>query len=155
MRPLTETKPKPLIEVRGKPLLAYHLEALVAAGFDDIVVNASYLSGQIADFCGDGSRWGCRITLSLEPEPLETAGGIRHALDRLGPEPFAVINADVFTDFPFQRLQRLALTDDVAHVIMTPNPPHHVAGDFHVFEGRITANRGPRATFSGLSLIHI
>ena len=50
MRPLTDSRPKPLIEVDGKPLLAFHLERLVAAGFTDIVVNASYFSEQIEPF---------------------------------------------------------------------------------------------------------
>ena len=52
----TADKPKPLIEVSGKSLLAFHLERLVAAGFSDIVVNASYHAQQIVDYCGDGTR---------------------------------------------------------------------------------------------------
>ena len=153
MRPLTVDKPKPLIEVSGKPLLALHLERLVAAGFSDIVVNASYHAQQIVDYCGDGSRWGCRINVIVEPTPLETAGGILNALPLLGDEPFAVINGDVFTDFPLDRLRLHDLEADHAHLVMIPNPAHHPDGDFLLSEGRIRTGNGPRVTFSGLSVM--
>lgn len=153
MRPLTDDKPKPLIEVAGKPLLAFHLERLVAAGFSDIVVNASYHAQQIVDYCGDGTRWGCRITVIVEPTPLETAGGILNALPWLGDEPFAVVNGDVFTDYPLDRLRLHDLEADHAHLIMIPNPEHHPGGDFTLSDGRIGEGSGPRVTFSGLSVM--
>ncbi|MGB2199633.1 MAG: nucleotidyltransferase family protein, partial [Luminiphilus sp.] len=83
MRPLTDATPKPLINVAGKTLLERHIEGLVSAGFTDLVINASYLADQVAAFCNDGRRWGCRIHLSVEETPLETAGGIRKALPLL------------------------------------------------------------------------
>lgn len=153
MRPLTDDKPKPLIEAAGKPLLAFHLERLVAAGFSDIVVNASYHAQQIVDYCGDGTRWGCRITVIVEPTPLETAGGILNALPRLGDEPFAVVNGDVFTDYPLDRLRLHDLEADHAHLVMIPNPEHHPDGDFTLTDGRIGEGSGPRVTFSGLSVM--
>lgn len=153
MRPLTDDKPKPLIEVAGKPLLAFHLERLVAAGFSDIVVNASYHAQQIVDYCGDGTRWGCRITVIVEPTPLETAGGILNALPWLGDEPFAVVNGDVFTDYPLDRLRLHDLEADHAHLVMIPNPEHHPDGDFTLSDGRIGEGSGPRLTFSGLSVM--
>ena len=153
MRPLTDDKPKPLIEVARKPLLAFHLERLVAAGFSDIVVNASYHAQQIVDYCGDGTRWGCRITVIVEPTPLETAGGILNALPWLGDEPFAVVNGDVFTDYPLDRLRLHDLEADHAHLVMIPNPEHHPDGDFTLSDGRIEEGSGPRVTFSGLSVM--
>ena len=45
------------------------------------------------------------IAYSEEGEPpLETAGGIVHALPMLGLEPFVLVNSDVFTDFDFRVL---------------------------------------------------
>ena len=153
MRPLTNNKPKPLIEVSGKSLLAFHLERLVAAGFSDVVVNASYHAQQIVDYCGDGARWGCRINVIVESTPLETAGGILNALPLLGDEPFAVINGDVFTDYPLDRLRSYDLGANDAHLVMVPNPAHHSEGDFVLSEGRIKAGSGSRMTFSGLSVM--
>jgi MurNAc alpha-1-phosphate uridylyltransferase len=153
MRPLTDSLPKPLIEVDGKPLLAFHLERLVAAGFTDIVVNASYFSEQIEAFCGDGSRWGCHVKVVVEPKPLETAGGILNALPLLGDEPFALVNGDVFTHYPFEQLRRHDLKNDLAHLVMIPNPTHHPEGDFQLSETRIVEAQTSRTTFSGLSVM--
>ena len=153
MRPLTDSLPKPLIEVDGKPLLAFHLERLVAAGFTHIVVNASYFSEQIEAFCGDGSRWGCHVKVVVEPKPLETAGGILNALPLLGDEPFAVVNGDVFTHYPFEQLRRHDPNTDLAHLVMIPNPIHHPEGDFQLLETRIVDAEPLRTTFSGLSVM--
>ena len=153
MRPLTDSLPKPLIEVNKKPLLAFHLERLVVAGFTDIVVNASYFSEQIEAFCGDGSRWGCNVEVVVEPKPLETAGGILNALPLLGDEPFAVVNGDVFTAYPFERLRRHDLNNDLAHLVMIPNPSHHPEGDFQLLKTRIVDGQQSRTTFSGLSVM--
>ena len=49
MLPLTETRPKPLLEVGGKPLIVWQIERLVAAGFEDIVINVSHLSATLED----------------------------------------------------------------------------------------------------------
>ena len=55
MRPLTDRLPKPLLEVRGKPLIVHHVEALARAGFDEIVINLSWLGEQIRARLGDGA----------------------------------------------------------------------------------------------------
>ena len=153
MRPLTNNMPKPLIQVAGKTLLERHIEGLVSAGFTDLVINASYLSDQVVAFCGDGQQWGCRIHLSLEETPLETAGGIRKALPLLKEESFAVVNGDVFTDYPLARLTEVELGDDLAHLVMVPNPEHHPNGDFTVSETRVVMGEPDKATFSGLSVM--
>ncbi|HRO60222.1 MAG TPA: NTP transferase domain-containing protein, partial [Burkholderiaceae bacterium] len=54
MRPLTDHCPKPLLEVGGKPLIAWHLEALTAAGFREVVVNHAHLGRMIEQALGDG-----------------------------------------------------------------------------------------------------
>ncbi|RBL67382.1 mannose-1-phosphate guanylyltransferase, partial [Pseudomonas sp. MWU13-2625] len=87
MRPLTLTTPKPLLPVAGMPLIEYHLRALAAAGFRDIVINHAWLGQQIEDALGDGQRWGLNIQYSAEGQPLETGGGIFQALPLLGDAP--------------------------------------------------------------------
>jgi MurNAc alpha-1-phosphate uridylyltransferase len=102
MRPLTDHTPKPLLSVRGKPLIAWHLEKLAAIGVHYVVINTSHLADQFPDVLGDGSRWGLRIRYAYEgPTPLETGGGMLHALPLLGPEPFIVVSGDVWTDADF------------------------------------------------------
>ena len=133
MRPLTDHTPKPLLSVAGKPLLQHHIERLAEAGFTDLVINVSHLGQQIIDFCGDGSRWGVRITISPEEEPLETAGGIVNALHLLGDSPFVLVNGDVWTDYPFaDLLSQQNLIAGGAHLVLIDNPPQHPRGDFRL-----------------------
>ena len=153
MKPLTETRPKPLIKVAGKSLLERHIEGLAGAGFTEIVVNASYFASQIVDFCDDRQFGDARVTVVVEETPLETAGGIVNALPLLGERPFVVVNGDVYTDFPLARLQALDLQDDLAHLVMAPNPEHHPAGDFVLKHGRLLAGGQPRVTYAGLSVM--
>lgn len=151
MRPLTDHTPKPLLEVAGKPLLVHHIEALVRAGMADIVVNVAWLGDRIVDAIGDGGRFGARVRFSHEGESaLETGGGILHALPLLGDGPFVVVNGDVWTDYPFQRLPRSL--DGVAHLVLVDNPPHNPDGDFGLENGRVTRHGGSRLTFSGIGV---
>lgn len=151
MRPLTDAQPKPLLEVGGKRLIEYHLEAVRRAGIDDVVINLSWHGDQIRNAVGDGLRWDLRIRYSDEgPVALETGGGIFRALEWLGPEPFMVINGDVWTDF---NVSTLALpAGSHGHVVLVRNPPHHPTGDFGLKHGRVIEDANERYTFSGLAV---
>jgi MurNAc alpha-1-phosphate uridylyltransferase len=151
MRPITDRIPKPLVPVAGKPLIDYHLEALARAGVRDVVINLSHLGAQIPAALGDGSRFGLRIRYSDEgPVAFETGGGIFNALPLLGPEPFIVVNGDIWTDFDFGTL---ALEPGAhAHLVMVPNPPHVARGDFGL-EGNLIVERDQdRYTYSGIGV---
>ena len=134
MRPLTDRTPKPLLLAADKPLLQYHLENLAAAGVKEVVVNYAHLGAQIVDFAGDGSSFGLNIQYSAEVQgaALETGGGIFKALPLLGDEPFLVVNADVWTDYPVKSLLNRALGERLAHLVLVDNPPQHPDGDFPV-----------------------
>jgi MurNAc alpha-1-phosphate uridylyltransferase len=153
MRPLTLVKPKPLLEAGGVPLIVHHLHALRAAGIEDVVVNLSWLGAQIRGALGDGSRYGLRLQYSDEgPEPLETGGGIFRALPLLGAGPFLVLNGDVWADVDYSRLHDRIAPNDLARLVLVPNPPHNVRGDFVLANGRIVETEGERCTFSGVGV---
>lgn len=150
MRPLTDTTPKPLLRIHGKPLIARHVERLAAAGVELIVINLAWLGWMIQDYLGDGSRYGVSIQYSEEsPRALETAGGIFRALPALRPGPFLVVNGDVFTDYPFERLT-LGVESD-AHLVLVPNPPQHARGDFGIENGLAVPAAAQQYTFSGIA----
>ncbi len=132
MRPLTDQTPKPLLPVAGKPLIVWHLEGLAEAGLREVVINHAHLGTQIEAALGDGSRWGLSILYSAEPEgALETAGGIANALPLLGNEdPFLVVNGDIFCDWKFARAATALMPDDLAYLVLVPNPTQHPHGDF-------------------------
>ncbi|MCA1805818.1 MAG: nucleotidyltransferase family protein [Xanthomonadaceae bacterium] len=153
MRPLTDHTPKPLLEVAGKPLIHYHIEALRQAGVQELVINIAHLGERIRACLGDGVELGVRIQYSQEPEgALETGGGIHQALPLLGEKPFLVINGDVWTDYPFAALLQRGLGEDLAHLVLVPNPAQHPEGDFCLHEGRLRETGEPRLTFSGIGL---
>lgn len=158
LRPLTLQTPKPLLPVAGKALIVHHVERLVAAGIRDLVVNLSWLGEQIEQALGDGARWGARISYSREPgAPLETGGGIRRALPLLGGEPFLVVSADVWCEFPLEELAAGGLPSNAeAVLLMVPNPPQHPEGDFRLqADGRLLrgALEGTPCTYSGIGLL--
>ena len=150
MRPLTDHTPKPLLEAGGRPLIGHHLAALARAGVREAVVNHAHLGAQIERALGDGAAYGLRIRYSPEEVALETGGGIFRALPLLGPDPFIVVNGDVWTDFDPARL-RLA-DADLAHLVLVDNPAHHPAGDFVLAGDRVREDGGPRLTFSGVGV---
>ncbi len=154
MRHLTETLPKPLLKVNGKPLIQYTIEKLVAAGFNDIVINLAYLGHKIRDFAGNGQDFGCQIRYSDEGNSaLETAGGVRHALPLLGDAPFLLINADIACDYPLITLKTHRVKK--AHLVLVSNPPHHPEGDFHLQTDGILAEHGAnKLTYSGIGVFH-
>lgn len=156
MRPLTDTVPKPLLEVGGRSLLARHVDALVAAGIRDIVINHAWLGERIEAALGDGSALGARIRYSPEATALETAGGVANALPLLGDAPFVVVNGDIFCDFDFRLAAgiaaRMRATDLLAWCVLVANPPHHPEGDFGIDGDRLLEDGSERWTFAGIGV---
>jgi MurNAc alpha-1-phosphate uridylyltransferase len=106
LRPVTDTIPKPLVEIAGQPLIAHALDHLAIAGVERAVVNLHY-KGEMVE-AGLAGRTRPRIEFSREPRLLETGGGVKQALPRLG-EVFFVVNSDVlWLDGVDPALHRLA-----------------------------------------------
>ncbi|MFF7709860.1 N-acetylmuramate alpha-1-phosphate uridylyltransferase MurU [Pseudomonas sp. NPDC007930] len=154
LRPLTLHTPKPLVRAAGVPLIEYHVRALAAAGFTELVINHAWLGQQIEDYLGDGSRFGVSIAWSPEGEPLETGGGIHRALPLLGEQPFVVVNGDIWCEFDFARLR--APLPGLAHLVLVDNPAHHPGGDFALAGGQASdpAGEAARLTYSGIAVLH-
>ncbi|MDC8787222.1 nucleotidyltransferase family protein [Roseateles koreensis] len=167
MRPLTDHCPKPLLPVRGRPLIEWHIEALAAGGVRDIVINTAWLAPQFVQQLGDGSRFtqtpGLRLHYSDESaEPggaLETAGGIRRALETLcadGDEAFWVVSGDVYLpDFRFDPARAKAFAQGPldAQLWLAPNSPHHPQGDFGITpQGLACTSAQPRYTWASVGL---
>lgn len=160
MRPLTDHTPKCLLEAGGKSLIQWHIDALRAAGYEDIVINHAWLGEQIERRIGTGDGQGVRIRYSAEGSALETAGGIAKALPLLRDDVFTVVNGDIFTDFDFTRLSRPATllaqahSSARAHLVLVSNPAHHLKGDFSLRGTDVTLEGSPTFTFSGIGVYH-
>ena len=153
MRPLTNYTPKPLLLVGSKPLIEWHIDKLAAAGISEIVINMAHLGWQLPDTLGNGERWNIQIRYSDEQREgaLETAGGIIKALPLLGTQPFLVVNGDIWCDFDYSTLT--LKPNDLAQLVLVPNPAHHPEGDFALQGDRVCAQViPPLYTFSGIGL---
>jgi len=150
LRPYTDTCPKPLLEINGKALIDYHLEALASAGILQVVINVSWLGEAIETAIGDGSRFGLEVIYSREPEALKAAGGIVQALQYLD-ERFIVVNADIYTDYAFEKLLALKAA---AHLVLVENPDFHSQGDFAIKHGYLSNDVKQRLTFAGIAQYH-
>lgn len=103
---VTAHAPKSMVEVAGEPFVAHQLRRLVEQGVCDVVVCCGHLAGQIADFVGDGARFGCRVRYSVDgAAALGTGGAIVKALPLLGPR-FWVMYGDSYLTVDFRAALR-------------------------------------------------
>ncbi len=165
MRPLTDELPKPLLTIKNKSLLAWHLEALSAAGIENVVINHAWLGNKIEQALGNGSQFNLNIAYSPETIALETAGGICKSLPLLNPSDyFLVINGDVFSpNLPIAQLLeqvsnlRSMPNQPLAHLLMVPNPVQHPEGDFYLKGSQVASESladAEKLTFSGIGIYH-
>jgi N-acetyl-alpha-D-muramate 1-phosphate uridylyltransferase len=155
MLPLTKTAPKPLLKVAGRALIDYATDLARGEGAAPIVVNLHYLGHMIRTHlqsCPD-------FIFSDESECiLETGGGLKRALPKLGAQVVLTLNTDaVWTGpNPLSTLRRHwdgsrmdALLMLVPHDEATGHPG---AGDFAVApDGRLS--RGRTHVYTGAQMI--
>ena len=128
LKPITDTMPKALVPVCGRPLLYHVMTKLVAAGYDDIIVNVHHFPDQIIDYLCIND-FGAHITISDERDFLrETGGGIKHVRSLLEdgcsglPEsssPFLVHNVDIVSNLDLKWLREQHREGALATVVVS------------------------------------
>jgi glucose-1-phosphate thymidylyltransferase len=94
LRPITHTSAKQLVPVANKPVLFYGLEALRAAGIDDVGIVVGETRAEIEAAVGDGSRFGLRVTYIPQEAPLGLAHAVLISEPYLGDSPFVMYLGD-------------------------------------------------------------
>jgi len=105
LRPLTLNLPKPVVPICNRPFLLYQIETLRRAGITDITLSLSYQPHRIEEQLGDGSDYGVKLTYTVEPQPMGTAGAYKFAADFIR-EPTVVFNGDILTDLDLAAVVR-------------------------------------------------
>ena len=132
--------PKALVPVGGKPVLQHQLELAAKAGVRSATIFAGFLADQIAEFVGDGSRFGMNITVRVEDEPLGNAGAVLQSLKTL-PESFFVMYGDVMMAVDLERMARVHRDHGAAFTAFVHPNDHPFDSDLIEAdaEGRVTA----------------
>jgi MurNAc alpha-1-phosphate uridylyltransferase len=149
LRPLTDLIPKPLFKVDNIPVIESLVCKLAQAGFQRIVINHSWLGGQIRQHLGNGVKWDLEICYSPEPPgALETGGGIVNAKYLLGKEPFVTVNADLLTDYDFAGFN--LPKNSLVHLLLINKPKYFIHGDFGLSTANLL-NNNREYTFAGIA----
>ncbi len=118
LRPLTDARPKALVPVRGRPMIEYSLLLLRHYGISDIVINLHHHGEQIETRLGNGNHLGLQISYSIEPELLDTGGGLLKAKPFLQNDTFIVINTDVLIDLHLDQLLKFHKEQEAAATLV-------------------------------------
>ncbi len=105
LQPYTTVFPKPLMPVGDYPILEVILRQLKVAGVTEVILAVGHLSQLFQAFFQNGSRYGLKISYSLEAQALGTAGPIALVSDRLD-QDFLVMNGDLLTTLNYGNLFR-------------------------------------------------
>ncbi|MGR3494546.1 nucleotidyltransferase family protein [Citreimonas sp.] len=152
MGALTRDRPKPLIEVAGRALLDHALD--LCTGIPRRVVNAHYHADMV-----EAHLAGRDVAVSVEaPDILDTGGGLRQALPRLGEGPVFTLNTDAVWRGP-NPMDRLAEAWDPATMdallLCVPLDRAHGrqgGGDFTLSDGRLS--RGGDIVYTGAQIVN-
>ncbi|MES1920571.1 hypothetical protein MHBO_002228 [Bonamia ostreae] len=108
LRPLTFSCPKPLIPLCNVPILEHQISALSMAGVKKILLaisNNAFSFEKLQLFVEMAQRkYRVKIVLSVEDEPLGTAGPIALAERHITTENFFVLNSDIICEYPFGKM---------------------------------------------------
>jgi len=166
MAPAGNGLPKPLVKLNGKALIDHVLDRHAEAGTARAIVNVHYKADLIEAHLK--SRRAPEIELSDERGLLlDTGGGVKKALPRLGNGPFLIHNADsVWIEGVGSNLVRLMQAWDDTHMdclmllaLASYSMGYQGRGDFaFAADGRIRRRRVEQEmvpfAFTGVSVAH-
>jgi len=153
MGDLTATCPKPLIKVAGIALIDHALTIVEDADLKTVVANTHYMPEMLAAHLENRN-----VSVSHEPDILETGGGLRHALPLLGADPIFTFNTDaIWTgQNPLTTLANAWVPEKMDALLLLVSPEHARgytrAGDFEQ-AGNGSLKRGPGMVYTGAQII--
>jgi mannose-1-phosphate guanylyltransferase len=94
LREMYPDRPKALVPVLNQPFITWQLKWLASAGIHAVHIAAGHMASAIRDWIPSNAPKNMTVTLSEEPSPLGTAGGLKHIENLIQTNPFVVVNGD-------------------------------------------------------------
>ena len=140
LRPLTHTSAKQLVPVANKPVLFYGIEAMAAAGIEEVgIIIAPETGAEIRAATGDGSAFGVTIEYIEQDAPLGLAHALLTAEPFLGQSSFVMYLGDNLLRDGIVDLVNTFRTDEPdALILLTPVPDPESYGVAELNDGRVT-----------------
>ena len=139
LRPITHTSAKQLVPVANKPVLFYGIEAMAAAGIEEIgIIIAPETGDEIREVTGDGSRFGVKITYIVQDDPAGLAHAVLTAEPFLGTSPFVMYLGDNLLQGGIAELvEAFRSSAPDALILLTPVPDPEHYGVAELQDGRV------------------
>ncbi|MCP2727778.1 nucleotidyltransferase family protein [Symplocastrum sp. BBK-W-15] len=144
IQPVSGGLPKPLLPVEGKSILERNLSWLVSSAIESVWINLHYRAEEIQQVIGTGENLGLKVSYSLEPEILGTAGAYKN-LEQHWQGTTLVIYGDSLVCFDLAKfLAAHQSSEAVATIALFDQNTHHhtaIAGGRVILDenGRITS----------------
>lgn len=158
LRPVTHTLPKPMVPLCNRPLIAWAVEAFLAAGVRDLIVNLHHLPEPLERYLRTTYDGKATLHFSFEQEILGTGGGIRRVRPLLeNEEDFFLVNGDT-VQFPHwsELAEGRRERDSIAAITLRHPPENDRFTPVWLDQGLVTGfgkGRGEPLMFSGSHVI--
>jgi len=146
---LTKDIPKPLIEVKGKSLIDFHIDKLIASGYQKIVINVHYLAEKIINHVSSKYIDAIDIVFSHEENILGTGGAIKNAVKHFDQDDFLVINSDIYSDLDYSYFNNFS-----SPTVFSVLSDKEQQGDFSIKSGKVKVSDDKDYTWTGFSIIN-
>ena len=147
MGELTRTAPKPMLPLSGRPMIDTTIDLARQAGIKNLVANTHHLHDVLEPHLAARD-----VTVSHEPNILETGGGLKAALPLLQSDPVLTINPDAawFGPNPVSKLLDNWQDDMTALLLCVSSKTD---GDFDITNGQI--RRGGPYRYTGAQILRV
>jgi len=120
--------PKPLAPICNIPILEYLIYLCRENGYKNILLLVQYLSNQIYDYFGDGSKFQVNISYIEEKNPLGTGGAVMNSIDQME-DNFLVLYADTYAEVNLKKMFKFHIDNNSECTIFIHPNDHPIDSD--------------------------